>query len=378
MNIIIVGPVYPFRGGIAHFGGCLYKELVRQKHNVTMINLRSQYPALIFPGKSQFESNNFFQDIPSKRVLTPYNPVTYNVSLSKIFESNPDLVLFNYFIPLFSIAYSFLIRRLKNKDIPSSIIAHNIISHEKWPFADYLTKRMLSNADSIITLSDAVSQTAREIAPKTDNIKAFHPLYDFYDRKQYNQKNAKKKLGLENKQVILFFGYIKPYKGLETLINCFPEVKNKYPDAVLLIVGEIYGDSDRYFNLIGKSAHKKSIIVHNEYTSDDKVELYFKAADLLALPYRSATQSGVIQIAYSMGVGVVVTPVGGLPAMVNQRETGIVAQSTSVDSFAQAIIEFLSLDRNRVNNRILSYSQELSWQKFVELILKGDSVKDKS
>lgn len=370
MKIAIVGPVYPFRGGIAHFGGCLYKELVRQRHNVCMINFRSQYPSLIFPGKSQYETNHFFADIPSSRLLTPYNPLTYKKSLSKILDFCPDLVLFNYFIPILTIAYSFLMRQLRAKGFRCSLITHNIISHEKWPLANHLVKRMLYDTDSIITLSEAVSETAENTAPQKEVIPAFHPLYDFYNRNRYNQKTAKERLGLAGKQVILFFGYIKPYKGVETLIRCFPQVKAKHPEAVLLIVGEIYGDSEPLMTLIAKSEYKESICLYNEYTSDDKIELYFKAADLLALPYRSATQSGVVQIAYSMGLGVVVTPVGGLPAMVKDGETGIIAQSASEKSFARAIIEFLSLDRDMITNSIASFSRQFSWQRFVEVILK--------
>jgi glycosyltransferase involved in cell wall biosynthesis len=369
MNVLIVGPAYPFRGGIAHFAGCLYRELKREGHAPSIINFKNQYPSLIFPGKSQYEENSFFSDIESDRILTPYNPLTYKKTLRQIIHQRPDVVIFNFFIPFLAPAYIYLLKHLQKKGIKTVVIAHNIDFHEKWLLGKWLTKSLLKKAWRIIALSDAVYKDICQLygeSSKNKTYKLFHPLYDFYDLKKFTQKEAKQILNITEKQVILFYGYIKPYKGVDILIKSFDTIKKRLPDAVLLIVGEIYGDKQQYEDLIAKSAFSSSIILIDKYVTNEETELYFKAADVLAVPYRQATQSGVVQIAYSMKKGVVATPVGGLPEMVIEGKTGCLSKSAAERDFAEGVLEFFTLDRDMVRAHIEDQRKNLSWNSFVE------------
>jgi glycosyltransferase involved in cell wall biosynthesis len=202
-------------------------------------------------------------------------------------------------------------------------------------------------------------------------ISSFHPLYEFHNRNAYSTDKAKEILNLKGKDVILFFGYIKPYKGVEMLIKSLPHIKKKLPNAVLLIVGEIYGDDQQYHSLIENSEFKEDIVLMDEYVSDNLVELYFKAGDTLALPYIQATQSGVVQIAYVMNIGVVVTPVGGLPEMVIDGKTGMVTSSVDEADFAEGIIKYFELDKQQVKDDIAEYRANLSWKKFVSDMIEA-------
>ena len=372
MRIAIVSPVYPFRGGIAYFTGCLYRELVKDNHQIKLLNFRQQYPGIFFPGRRQTELDSPFADIPSVRILTPYNPLTYARTLREILAFQPDLVCFSFFLPYFAPAYLYLLRKLQQNKIKTMLLVHNIEFHEKWFFARSWTRKLLNHSELVLTLSESVFQAAKQLVkePDTKIIKGFHPLYDFHNQARYTRESAREKLGLQNRKVLLFFGYIKPYKGLDLLIKCFPLVKKRVPEAILLIAGEIYGNEQPYRDLIKETGLAEEIILKNEYIGSEEVELYYKVADVLVLPYRQATQSGVLQTAYAMDLGVVVTRVGSLPDMVKQGQTGVVANSLSENELAEAIVQYLSLDESYVRKNITEYRMNFSWAKFAELMVK--------
>lgn len=371
MRFVIVGPVYPFRGGIAHFTGCLSGALEEEGHRTLLVNFRNQYPTFFFPGKSQFEKNSFFDKIVSSRILTPYNPFTFRKTLKEILSFQPDLVMFSFFLPIFAPAYSYLIRRLEAKGLKTMVLAHNIEFHEKWLFGKRLTASLLKSTSFVMTLSQEVASRAVEHLKgfPVRIIKGFHPIYGFHNRNRYSPKEAREVLGLEEKRVILFFGYIKQYKGVDLLIKSFPLLRKKIGNAVLLIVGEIYGNKQYYLELIKNTGFEREIILKDEYVSDDDVELYFKSADVLVLPYRQATQSGVIQTAQVMNLGAVVTPVGGLPEMIIPDKTGVIASSVSETAIAEALEKYFSLNRSDVKKSIEQICSDFSWQNFVRLMV---------
>jgi len=373
MRIVIIGPVYPYRGGIAYFSNCLYRELVDNNHKVKLINFHRQYPAIIFPGKSQIEQDSIFTDVPSKRVLTPYNPFTFKETLQEVLEFQPEIVCFSFFLPYFVPSYLFLIKRLRRKNIKTMILAHNIDFHERWFMGKQLTKRLLNSSNFIMTLSKSVYEDALNLSksPEVQVIQGFHPLYDFHNQNRYTKESAKEKLGLQNRKVILFFGYIKPYKGVDLLIKSFSLIKEKIPDAFLLIAGEIYGNKRYYKELIKQTGMDEDINLKDEYIGSEEVELYYKGADVLVLPYLQATQSGVLQTAYAMDLGVVVTPVGSLPDMVIPDKTGVIAESLSENDLMKAVIHYFSLDKDGVKQNIKNYRANYSWDKFVELMLES-------
>lgn len=372
MRIVIVGPVHPFRGGISQFTAHLF-EVLSQRNEVLSINFKRQYPSFLFPGKTQYDRSNIFLQIPNERLLTPYNPFSFSSTAGRIIDYKPDLVIFNYWIPFMSIAYGIISRKIKQKqDIKILTIAHNLESHEKWVFSEKLMKYGMQYSDSIVTLSRSVYDEGKRIFPKKNITLGFHPTYTFYNNNRFNKQEAKEKMDLMGKKVILFFGYIKPYKGLDILINSLPFVLEQMPDAHLLIVGEVYGSSKPYYNLINKLKLNDKVTFRRQFVPNEEVEVFFKAADVLALPYKQATQSGVAQIAFDMGLGAVVTPVGGLPEIIEDKETGIVARSTTPQDFALAIKEFFKLEGNKITENVTKEHERYSWDNFVNLIISSN------
>lgn len=369
MKIAIVGPTYPFRGGIAQFAAQLSQELSTQ-HEVLCLNFKNQYPSIIFPGKTQFDESKKYINVKNKRLLTPYNLFTFSSSASALYDFKPDLVIFNYWIPITAFAYCFLARQMK-RNLKTRIltICHNLESHEKWFMVERLLKTALKYSDEIVTLSDSVAQKAIRLFSEKKLIHGFHPIYNCYNFHQINRDSARAKLNLSDKKVILFFGYIKPYKGLELLLNAFPMILKNLPEAHLLIVGEVYGEDRVYFDLIETLKIQDKVDFHNKFVKNEEVEIFFKAADVLALPYLTATQSGVVQIAYDFGLGAVCTPVGGLPELVINNKTGCVAKDISEEAFTEAIIEYFKIDQASLKKNIETENKKYSWQKFTELIL---------
>jgi len=366
MRIGFLGPALPFRGGIAEFANQLAKE-IKQDHEIRFFSFKKQYPKILFPGKDQFSSSKDPEfNVTSK--LIPYNPFTWRRSLNDINLWEPDILIVSYWIPFFAPAFGYILKRL-NKRIQISYIIHNIDFHEKWIFGKSLTRYALKQADILITLSSSVYNETNELFPNKKIIKGFHPVYNCYNNNKYSNKSAKANLDLSGKKVILFFGYIKPYKGLELLIRSLPKVNKVIENIHLLIVGEIYGNSSKYHEVIKDSGLAEKITLIDRFVKDEEIELYFKAADVLVLPYLQATQSGVLQIANDMGLGSVVTPVGSLPDLVVDSKTGIITEDISAQDVSKGIIDFFKLDRKEIQKNIKEEKSKYSWKALTELIL---------
>jgi len=367
MKIGFLGPAYPYRGGIAQFCSQLAKEF-NQNNEIRFFSFKHQYPEILFPGKDQFgkvEKPDF--TIISR--LTPYNPFTWYPTVKEINDWEPDILIISYWIPFFAISYGFILRRLK-KRTKSYYIVHNIDFHEKWLFAKSLTKYALKKADLLITLSKSVYDDAYRLFPKKKTIHGFHPVYNCYNLNKYTNKSAKSELSLDDKKVILFFGYIKEYKGLELLIKSFPDVIKKINNAHLLIVGEVYGNARKYHDAILDTKLKDRVTFIERFVKDSEIELFFKASDVLVLPYLQATQSGVLQIAYDMGLGAVATPVGSLAELVLDSKTGIIAGEVSKEAITKAIIKYFKMDREEMKKNIIKENSKHSWEALARLILQ--------
>ena len=369
MKIGFLGPAYPFRGGIVQFSFQLAQEF-QLNNEVRFFSFKHQYPKILFPGKdqlSQSEKPNF--TIISK--LTPYNPFTWFPTIKAINDWEPDILIISYWIPFFALSFGFILRRLNNKT-KLFYIVHNIIFHEKWLFAKSLTKYAVLKADQLVTLSESVYNDACRLFPKKKTARGFHPVYNCYNFNKHTKISAKEEMELTGKKVILFFGYIKQYKGLELLIRSLPNIKSKIENAHLLIVGEVYGDAKKYYNAIKETGLEDSITFIDRFVKDEEIELFFKTADVLALPYIQATQSGVVQIAYDMELGAVATPVGGLAELVLDNKTGIMADEVSEEAFADAIVKYFKLDQEELVKNIKEEKIKYSWEALAELILNVD------
>ncbi len=368
MKIGFIGPAYPFRGGIVQFSTQL-AQVFQTNNEIRFFSFKHQYPKILFPGKDQL-SQSEKPDFTIISKLTPYNPFTWFPTIKAINDWEPDILIISYWIPFFALSFGFILRRLNIKT-KLLYIVHNINFHEKWLFAKSLTKYALGKVDLLVTLSESVYNDVCKLFPKKKTVRGFHPVYNCYNFNKYTKISAKSELKLTGKKVILFFGYIKQYKGLELLFRSLPDVVNKIEDAHLLIVGEVYGDAKKYYNAIKDIGLEDRVTFIDRFVKDEEIELFFKAADVLALPYIQATQSGVVQIAYDMELGAVATPVGSLAELVLDNKTGIMSGDVSKEAFAEAIIRYFELDQEELVKNIKEESKKYSWETLAKLILKS-------
>jgi len=276
MKIGFLGPAYPLRGGIAQFITLMALEL-KKNHEVKIFSFSKQYPKILFPGKDQIDRSEIKPDLEIEPVVVPYNPLTWPAAVKKIEKWQPDILVLKYWIPFFAPCFGWMIRKLKSKQKMKVIFAiDNIVFHEKWPLPDKLTEYALGKADALITMSDSVYQDTKKLLPNANIIQGFHPTYNCYNIGKYSHESAREKLQVKDKKVILFFGYIKPYKGLELLINSFPLILEKLPNAHLMIVGEVYGDDLVYFKLIESLNLQKQVTFLNRFATNEEVECIIK------------------------------------------------------------------------------------------------------
>ena len=368
MIIGFLGPVAPFRGGIAQFLHNMADYCVKD-NKVIVFSFIKQYPKLIFPGKSQTEELNHDFKYPVYRTLIPYNPLTWKKTADQIIDNNIEHLIIKFWIPFFSPAYTFIINYLKKRsNIKIHILCHNLDFHEKWFFAEKLTQRMLKNSDSIIVLSDTVYKSAQKFNPKKV-LKLFHPLYEV-ETTNLKKSESCNHLKIKNTNTLLFFGYIKDYKGLDVFLKSIPYISKDFPDLQYVIAGEVYGDDKKYKSIIDSYYNQYNIEFHNKFIKTDDIKHYFSSCDAVVIPYKSATQSGIIQLANSYKKPVIASDIEGLKEMVIEDKTGFLFESENVLSLAKTIIRFFN------NYKLLDFSENItinnqnySWQLFTKKIL---------
>lgn len=363
MKICLLGPAVPYRGGISLFALHLGKAFRNLGHEVLFHSFRRQYPALLFPGKEQTDTSLSSEGIEVKRLLTPWLPWTWEQTVSAIKAYQPDLLIVSWFLPFFAPAYGYVLRRLNMKKV---ILAHNVSAHEKWAFADRLTSFVFQAADRIVVLSKATMKELERFTPLSFSRKAvlgFHPIYS------HRIGLVSRSDPVDSPQILLFFGLIKPYKGLDLLLAAMPEVIKAFPQIRLVVAGEVYGDSYVYDSLIQTLCLADNVDLRYRYIGEAEIEDLFSQASLCVLPYKSASQSGVIATSYSFGVPVLATNVGGLGEYVEEGITGYLVEPNSPLELAKAIIRHFS-SMPDLKPKIEAYCQKFSWQSLAELILQ--------
>ncbi len=367
MKIAFLGPAYPLRGGIAQFIAILAEKLQQNGHTLKIFSFKKQYPKLLFPGKEQVENSEMIIDLPIESHLIPYNPLTFAKTIREIKAYQPDILILKYWIPFFAPAFGYIIKRIKKKNKTKVLyIIDNIDFHEKWLGGESLSKYALKKADYFITMSDNVSQSLFKLLPNLKQNQVFklnHPTYDFYAKQQ--------KHSFELQNNLLFFGYIKQYKGLDILLEAMPAVLQKLPNLKLTIAGEVYGDKSSYLDIIRKHNLEKKIVFHDKYISNEEVQKFFLSADVCVLPYKHATQSGIIQLSYAFGVPVIASSVGGIPEVVQEGKTGYLVPANDIEALSQAIINFYLKGNLEESFKHISHENEkYSWTPFIEVIEK--------
>lgn len=366
-KIILVGVTYPYRGGIAVYMTFLYNAL-KTDFDVEVINFSTLYPELLFPGKTQYDTSTAHLDkTPSKRMMNSMNPLSWRKTAKYINSKNPDLILFDWWHPFFGMCYNGICGGLK-KSLKEKVVfnIHNVVSHEGSKVDSILTKLGLRNGKQFLTLSNKVAEDIKTYSGNAPIFRTELPTHGWYPID--NSKTAleqKKELGFEeNDIVLLFFGYIRKYKGLDILIEAFSEITKQHNNVKLLVAGEFYDKPEFYHNLIDKFGLKDKVNMFNEFIPNEEVAKYFLASNAVVLPYRSATQSGIMNIAYGFSKPVIVTDVGGLAEFVQQDKTGIVVPTADPAAIVAGI------------NRYIDSREEIDFEGNVEEQVAGNSFGD--
>jgi len=364
-KITIVSAAYPLRGGIAHFAGLLYKELAKQ-FNVDVITFKRQYPSLLFPGKTQLESGESVDKIPTSIELDSINPLNWIRVGRKIRNAGPDLLILKYWMPFFAPAYGVISRIVrKNKKTKILAICHNVIPHEKKPGDLVITKFFFSTVDYFILLSNSVKDDLLSVVPQPNYTVLFHPVYSNFGD-SVTKEEAKQHLNIAEEKVLLFFGFIRDYKGLDVLLNAVAILKSKIKFK-LIIAGEFYSNEDKYLKLIDELKLKDWVILHNDFIPQDEVKYYFSACDVVVLPYKSATQSGIVQIANNFNKPMISTNVGGLGEVIENDKTGYLVEKENPGQLAEAILKYYNEKKElEFSSNIKLEQKKYSWEVFVK------------
>ncbi len=344
-----MGPAYPLRGGNALFVAHLYENLKRD-HDAYVVSFKRLYPSLLFPGKTQLNlSRDPVKSTPSRQLIDSIDPFSWGRAVNWIAQPKrrPDLVIFVWWNPLFGICYGEMAKMLKRRARAGIVfVCENVVSHENRAVDQFLTKFALSKADYFLVLSSVVGRRLQSLFPMTPLRQAALPIYDCYRGSDVDRGRARKALKLE-RPTLLFFGYVRAYKGLDYLLRAMPRVLSRI-DVDLLIVGEFYDDPGKYDRIIQEHGLADRVRIVAEHVPDESVGDYFAAADVVVLPYVSATQSGITQIAFAFDLPVISTDVGGLPEVVRDGETGYIVPPMDEDALADAIVRYFEEERGPV------------------------------
>jgi len=347
MKIAFLSPFYPYRGGIAQFGDSLYLALSKIAE-VKAFSFKRQYPKLLFPGTTQFTiENDKKQEFEVARTLDSINPLSYGKTAREIIKYKPDFLLLPYWMPFFAPSLGWVCKKVQKSGIKVISILHNVIPHEPRTGDLALTKFFIRHSDAYILLSESNKNEMLELRPDAKFIIHSLPFHDHYTPR-ISEHDAREKLNLpQDKKILIYFGFIRDYKGLDLLIESMRYLDDDYR---LLIVGEVYGEFTKYQQLIDKYDLSHRIVKFIKYVPDSDIPIYFSAADVCVLTYKSATQSGIVGISYQFDVPVIVTDVGGFKELVDENKTGLLVKN---------------LDPVEISNAIKKYFAENLKEKFI-------------
>jgi glycosyltransferase involved in cell wall biosynthesis len=337
-NIAVLGLSYPFRGGISHYSTLLVREL-RKQYPVKFLTLNRQYPTLLFPGKTQYDTSNEPLYEENESCIDSINPLTWMRTAYALKKARVDFVIVQWWNPFFGLAFGTIVNLLylfsKQR---TCFLCHNVIPHENTFLDRLLSKYAFLTAQYFIVHSEEDERNLRALKPTAHIKRNPHPTYSFFTNYEiFRKEEARKVLKIPpHKHVLLFFGLIREYKGLEHIIVAMKDII-KHVDCVLLVVGEFYESKQKYLSLITDLLLQDHIIVIDRYVKNEEVPLYFCSADVVVLPYISATQSGIVQIAFSLHKPVITTNVGGLPEAVEDGKTGFIVAPRSPEQLAEAV-----------------------------------------
>lgn len=374
MRVALVGPVHPWRGGIAQYLGLLGEALMARAE-VRAVTFKRQYPGLLFPGATQLDPEAPRPRFPAEPLIDTLAPWTWRRAAGRLDAFAPGLVVLKWWLPFFAPAFASSVGPLRARGTRVVLVCDNLVPHEHRPGDTALTRWMLRNSDGYLVMSESVERDLERLSPLAPRRRVLHPLYAQFDRGRFTRESARAQLSLDG-EVVVFFGYIRRYKGLDTLLEAWPMVRARR-DATLVVAGEFYDDADPYRRLAEQAGGAPAVRMMDHYLPDQEVEALFKAADVVVLPYRAATQSGVTHVAYALGVPVITTDVGGLSETVHPGETGLVVPPEDPAALAQAIVAFFEQDMGpRLREGVRALQQRHSWSVLADRVIElGDELK---
>ena len=367
-KVIIIGPAHPLRGGLATFNHRLAKEFMSDGDDCTIYSYSLQYPSVFFPGTSQYTDDPAPEGIKIVSAINSINPLNWLTVGSKLRRLKPDIIVVRYWLPFMGPALGTILRQVRrNKHTRIICIADNISPHEKRPGDIAFTKYFIKSIDAFVAMSEKVMGDLRGVEKVKPSVLVHHPLYDnFGDIVEKEQ--AREQLQLEAKQkLILFFGFIRRYKGLDILFEAMSDKRIRHANIKLLVAGEFYEDEKSYHEQISKLGIRDQLILRTGFIPDQDVKYYLSAADVVVQPYRNATQSGVTPLAYHFEKPMIVTDVGGLPSLVPHEKVGLVTKPDPT-SLADAILKFYELGEQYFIPHLRIEKQKYSWSNLVNTI----------
>lgn len=374
-KIALIGTAWPFRGGgIASFNERLARAFLDQGYAVTIYNFSLQYPSFLFPGKTQYSTDPAPEGLNIVICINSINPFNWFKVGSKIKKEKPDLVVVRYWLPLMGPCLGTILRIIKTNHFSKIIcIADNVIPHEKRPGDKAFTQYFVKPIDGFVTMSNKVMNDLKKFS-QTKVIKTEHPLYDNFGA-AIDKEEAKNYLHIATeKKLILFFGFIRKYKGLDLLLEAMKILKDRKENNLisilptLLVAGEFYDDEMHYQNIIQELGIADQLDLRTHFIPDQQVKYYVSAADFVIQPYKNATQSGVTPLAYHFEKPMLVTNVGGLPDMVPDNVVGVVVEPTA-SAIADGIQKLYQLGENYFLPQLRVEKAKYSWNHLTKAIL---------
>lgn len=367
MKVVLIGPAHPLRGGIANFNEALFNQYSKLGDDCSIISYSLQYPGFLFPGKTQYASGSGPLGLKSRALISSINPFSWIKTGRIIKKEAPDVVIIHFWMPFFAPALG-TISWIAKKNMKTRVIAlcHNVKPHEPRPGDNLLTKYFLRKCNGYVTLS---KNTLEEIPLYSNNKNAIfipHPIYDIFGQ-QIEKQFARQKLGIKPEdKIVLFFGMVRKYKGLDLLLEAMALDQIKQLGIKLMVAGEFYDKPVYYQEIIDRLGIVDQVIIRDEFIPNDDVKLYFCACDIVAQTYHTATQSGVSQIAYHFNTPMLVTNVGGLAEIVPNGKVGYVTEREPED-IANAIADFFNNNRSEefINN-IKTEKKRFEWSSMTD------------
>lgn len=364
MKVTILGPAHPFRGGIAALNERLAKQLTDEGHEVNIVSFTIQYPKILFPGKTQFNNFEASFDFTITREINSVNPITWLKTGRKIYYLKPDLIIVRFWLPIIGMGLGTICRKIrKNKHTKIIALTDNLIPHEKRIGDNALIKYFIGSVDGFVAMSKSVLDDIKKFDLKKPKKYSPHPIYDHYGKIEARETALSKLNFTTDNRYLLFFGFIRDYKGLDLLLKAFADNYFSQKNIKLIVAGEFYADETKYLKLIENLGITKRVILKTDYIPNTEVANYFNAADIIVQPYKTATQSGVTQIGYHFNKPMLVTNVGGLAEIIPHGKAGYVVPAKPED-ISMALQDFFGNNRIKTfESNLINEKKRFSWDK---------------